>query len=150
MTLFKKVGKSTSSGIQLALINSLFANSNNVYITKKELLEVLDIVLPKETPVNLTDGATITWDTSKGYNGIVTINGNRQLSMTNLVSGRYYTLIVYQGVGGNHTLTLPVGTVVGNDGNGAISLSTVAGDKDIITFYYDGTELNANYTPKFT
>lgn len=102
------------------------------------------------TSTTLTDAATITWNTSASFNATVTITDNRDLSLTNLLAGNYYTLRVVQGAGGSNTLTLPVGTKVGNGGAGAVTLSTAIGAIDILTFYYDGTTLYCNYTTDFT
>lgn len=102
------------------------------------------------SPTTLTDAATVTWNTSASFNAEVTITANRTLSLTNLLAGNYYTLRVVQGAGGSNTLTLPVGTKVGNGGAGAVTLSTAIGAIDILTFYYDGTTLYCNYTTDFT
>lgn len=91
----------------------------------------------------LTDGATITWGFRgrKTSNAMVTIAGNRVLSITGLVSGATGTLKVVQGAGGNKTLALPAGSLVINGGEGVLALSTAAGAIDILTFVYDGDSL---------
>lgn len=86
----------------------------------------------------LTDGATITWDTG-GYptnHAIVTLGGNRTLSITNLVPGASGLLIIKQDATGNRLLTLPAGSkVIG----GSFLLSTVANSVNSATFVFDGT-----------
>jgi len=63
----------------------------------------------------LTDGATVTWDMDVSDNAEVTLGGNR-------------------------TLALPANSLVLNDGGGAITLSTTAGDVDVLSYIYDGTD----------
>lgn len=86
----------------------------------------------------LSDGATVTWDLDISTNAKVTIVGNRTLDVTNVASGDSGTIIVIQGSGGNHTLALPAGSKVVNGGSGAVTLSTGAGDIDILSFLFDG------------
>ena len=94
------------------------------------------------TPQLLTDGSTITWNPSLGLNASVTLGGNRTLSFsTTPVAGAYGTLVVTQDGIGSRTLTLPstANKVLGSISTTTIALSTAAGAKDIINFYYDGT-----------
>lgn len=103
----------------------------------------------------LTDGATVTWDFG-GYpfrNARVTLQGDRQLAITNLpatpADGRLW---VFQGTGGGHTLALPTGVdnYVIEGGAGAITLSATEGNRDILTFAWDGTDLYWTYGTGFT
>jgi hypothetical protein len=94
------------------------------------------------TPQALADGTTISWDPSLGLNASVTLGGNRTLSFTTTpTAGAYGTLVVTQDGAGSRTLTLPSTTnkVLGSTSTTTIALSTTAGAKDIINFYYDGT-----------
>jgi hypothetical protein len=93
----------------------------------------------KKAIQTLTDGATITWNTANGYNAVVTLAGNRTLSITNAQAGQYGTLRVVQDATGGRTLTLPSGSKVINGGAGAITLTTTGGASDILCFYYNGT-----------
>lgn len=93
----------------------------------------------------LTDGATVTWSFggAKFNNAVLTIGGNRTLSITGATSGATGTLKLVQGTGGNHVPTLPAGSiVVGGAGSGSLSglLSTTAGAVDVLTFTYDGSQ----------
>ena len=93
-------------------------------------------------PQALTDNTTISWDPSLGLNASVTLGGNRTLSFTTTpTAGAYGTLVVTQDGTGSRTLTLPSTTnkVLGSTSTTTIALSTTAGAKDIINFYYDGT-----------
>ena len=93
-------------------------------------------------PQALTDGTTISWDPSLGLNASVTLGGDRTLSFTTTpTAGAYGTLVVTQDGTGSRTLTLPSTTnkVLGSTSTTRIALSTTAGAKDIVNFYYDGT-----------
>ena len=87
----------------------------------------------------VTDAATVTFDVSAGYNGKVTLGGNRTLAFSNTAAGEYYTLKVIQDGTGSRTLTLPGTCKVIGGGAGAVTLTTTAGAIDILCFYFDGT-----------
>jgi hypothetical protein len=94
------------------------------------------------TPQTLTDGATISWNPTLGLNANVTLAGNRTLSFTSTpAAGSYGTLVVTQDATGGRTLTLPstANKVLGSSSTTTITLSTAANAKDILNFYYDGT-----------
>ncbi len=94
------------------------------------------------TPQALTDGATITWNPALGLNASVTLGGNRTLSFTTTPpAGAYGTLVVTQDGTGNRSITLPTtaNKVLGSTSTTTIALSTAANAKDILNFYYDGT-----------
>jgi hypothetical protein len=94
------------------------------------------------TPQALTDGATISWNPTLGLNASVTLAGNRTLSFTSTpAAGSYGTLVVTQDATGGRTLTLPstANKVLGSTSTTTIALSTTANAKDILNFYYDGT-----------
>ena len=94
------------------------------------------------TPQALTDGATINWNPALGLNASVTLTGNRTLIFSSTpVAGSYGTLVVTQDGTGGRTLTLPSTTnmVLGSSSSTTIALSTAANAKDILNFYYDGT-----------
>jgi uncharacterized protein (TIGR02145 family) len=94
------------------------------------------------TPQALTDGSTITWNPALGLNASVTLAGNRTLSFTTTPpAGAYGTLVVTQDATGSRTITLPstANKVLGSTSTTTIALSTAASAKDILNFYYDGT-----------
>ena len=94
------------------------------------------------TPQALTDGTTIDWNPANGLNASVTLGGNRTLSFTSTpTAGAYGTLVVTQDGTGSRTITLPSTTnkVLGSTSTTTIALSTAANAKDILNFYYDGT-----------
>lgn len=86
----------------------------------------------------LTDAATVAWDASQGQVAQVTLGGDRTLGTpTGIITGQAYQLVVVQGAGGNHTLTLPSTFVF--PGGASPSWSTTAGERDILSFVYDGS-----------
>lgn len=97
------------------------------------------------TRQTLTDGATITWNVSNGGNAIVTLGGTgRTLTITNPVVGATYLIQVFQdGTGGRTITTWPTGTLW--IGGTAPTLTSTANARDVITFYYDGTNFIGTY-----
>lgn len=120
----------TSTGSQVLADNG-WTNKNNVYSAYQ----------------TLTDGATITWDMTSGYNATVTLGGNRILSITNAANGMSGCVIVKQDGTGGRTLTLPSGSKL--LGATTLTLTSAANSIDILTFTYDGTNYfwsqGANY-----
>jgi hypothetical protein len=98
----------------------------------------------------LTDGATITWNCSLGLNASVTLAGNRTLAITNPIAGSTGVLVVTQDGTGSRTLTLPSGSLVVNAGAGAIALTATASAKDVLSFYYNGTNYFWTYGKGFS
>jgi hypothetical protein len=94
------------------------------------------------TPQALTDAATISWNPSNGLNASVTLGGNRTLSFSATPTvGSYGTLVITQDATGGRTITLPstANKVLGSTSTTSVTLSSAAGAKDILNFYYDGT-----------
>ena len=98
------------------------------------------------TPITLSySGSTINWNPTVGANAAITLTQNSTLSFsaTPLV-GSYGTVVLTQDGTGSRTITLPtiVGVtnkVLGSSSGTSIALSTSASAKDILNFYYDGT-----------
>ncbi|WP_344823158.1 hypothetical protein [Rurimicrobium arvi] len=90
---------------------------------------------------SLVDGATITWDLSRGANAVVTLGGaGRTLSVTNPKAGMYGSIIVKQDATGGRTITsLPAGSKVAGGSAGQPSLTVAANAVDMLTFFYDGS-----------
>lgn len=90
--------------------------------------------------INLTDTATIAWDTSKGQVATFTfVSTNRTMGApTNLSNGAFYALAVIQNGGSN---TLSWNSVFKWANGAAPTLSTAAGAKDYFVFRSDGTNL---------
>jgi len=94
------------------------------------------------TPQALTSGASISWNPANGLNASVTLTQNSTLSFsTTPAAGTYGTLVVTQDATGGRTLTLPSTTnvILGSSSTTTIGLSSAANAKDILNFYYDGT-----------
>lgn len=102
------------------------------------------------TVQTLTDGATVTWNVTNGGNATVTLAGTgRTLTITNPVAGYTYTIRVIQGSGGSKTITTwPTNTKWPN--GVAPTLSTAAGDYDVIVLFYDGTNYYGTYQNDFS
>lgn len=90
--------------------------------------------------INLTDAATISWDTSLGQVATFTfVSSNRTMGApTNLVNGGFYSLAVIQNAGSN---TLTWNSVFKWANGSAPTLSTAASARDYFTFRSDGTNL---------
>lgn len=85
--------------------------------------------------VTLTDGATVTLNAQLGDKFIVTLGGNRTLSITNPSDGQEIELWTVQDGTGNRTLTFP-GVVVFETGS-APTLTTTAGARDRFQMTYN-------------
>ena len=93
----------------------------------------------------LTDGATVTWDTSLGRVATITLGGNRTFAKpTNLKVGTYI-LRVYQDGTGSRTLTW--NAAFKWTAQTAPVLTTTANAMDVITFFSDGNLLYGSYLP---
>jgi hypothetical protein len=95
------------------------------------------------TPRTLTySGSTISWNPTQGLNAAITLTQNSTLSFTAAPPvGSYGTVVLTQDATGNRTLTLPstANIVLGSTSTTTVALSTTANAKDILNFYYDGT-----------
>ena len=114
----------------------------NTSVTNVKTSGALTAPIYASTPQALTDGSTIPWNPTLGLNASVTLAGNRTLSFTTTPpAGAYGTLVVTQDATGSRTITLPstANKVLGSTSTTTIALSTAANAKDILNFYYDGT-----------
>lgn len=94
----------------------------------------------------LTYGVTTTFNVATSYEAVVTLTGNTTLSITNLPSDgkvHYLTLAITQDATGGRTVTWPAS--VKWPGGTAPTLTTTGGKKDVITFRWNGTELQGAY-----
>jgi len=91
--------------------------------------------------VTLTDAATIDWDVTDKRDAFaqVTITDDRELAITGAVAGSRGTLLVTQGVGGSHGLTLPENSLCVGGGGTDPTLSTTAAKVDQLQYWFDGT-----------
>ena len=90
--------------------------------------------------INLTDAATVAWDTSLGQTATFTfVTASRTMGApTNLKDGAFYSLAVIQNAGIN---TLGWDPVFKWANGSAPTISTAAGAKDYFVFRSDGTDL---------
>lgn len=96
---------------------------------------------PSPAFTTLTDGATVTWATAgaKVNNAVVTLAGNRTLSITGAVNGQTGVIIVKQDGTGGRTLALPSGSKMINGGSTTFTPTIGASKVDILSYIYDGT-----------
>jgi hypothetical protein len=91
-------------------------------------------------------GSTINWNTLQGLNAAITLTANSTLAFTSTPpAGSYGTIVLTQDGTGSRTITLPSITginnkILGSSSTSTVTLSTTANAKDILNFYYDGTE----------
>ena len=98
------------------------------------------------TPKSLTySGSTINWDPSQGLNAAITLTQNSVLSFTTTPPvGSYGTVVLTQDATGTRTISLPTianvaNKVLGSTSTSTVALSTAGNSKDILNFYFDGT-----------
>lgn len=106
-------------------------------------------------PAALTDGATVTWDTSTGQAKTLTMvhtQASRTINLTNLTSGFHGILTLIQDATGGATIVLGTGCTwqVSGGGGGAIVVTSTANAKDKLVFDYDGTNCTASLFANFT
>lgn len=93
----------------------------------------------------LTDGPTISWNTSLGSVATVTLGGNRAIAApTNLKIGSYILHIIQDGTGGR---TLTWNSVFKWPAGVAPVLTTTGNRRDLFSFVCDGTNLYGSYLP---
>jgi len=101
----------------------------------------------KEKVNSLTSSSSITVDANTASVHTVTLAHNATFTISNMTAGQSVSVIVTQDGTGNRTATFssvkfPTGVVT--------SLSTGAGDIDIINIFYDGTNLLGSILRDFT
>ena len=94
-------------------------------------------------------GTTVSHDTKSTLNTRITLTGDTTITFTNLVNGMSGNIVVIQDATGGHSLTLSPTPDVIDGGNGTIPLTGTAGSKDIISWTYDGVDLNVTYGPNY-
>ena len=98
------------------------------------------------TPRTLTySGSTISWNPNQGLNAAITLTQNSTLSFTAAPPvGSYGTVVLTQDATGGRTITLPTisgatNKVLGSTSTTTVTLSSAGNSKDILNFYFDGT-----------
>ena len=111
-----------------------YFDADRYYIQKRISGTYTSIQTPKELTQS---GSTLTWDVSDGFNARVTLTANiTTFNFTGAVAGDGGVLTAIQNGIGGWTLAMPTGHL--KEG-GALVLSTPAEAKDILGWYYDGT-----------
>jgi hypothetical protein len=90
-------------------------------------------------------GTTPTYDCSTSVNAKITLTGNTTATLTNLIDGMSGNIRVQQDVTGGRTLTLSPTPKVINGGAGIVTLTGTTNSVDIISWWYDGVNLNVTY-----
>ncbi|MEY2760298.1 MAG: hypothetical protein RLZZ96_198 [Bacteroidota bacterium] len=136
------LSNSTAIGNNAKVSTSNTIQLGNTSVTSVNTSGAVTAPIYASTPQTLADGSPISWNPALGLNAGVTLVGNRTLNFSGtLPAGSYGTLVVTQDGTGGRTLNLPstANKVLGSSSTTTIALSTAAGAKDIINFYYDGT-----------
>jgi len=136
------LSNSTAIGNNAKVSTSNTIQLGNSSVTAVNTSGAVTAPIYASTPQTLADGSPISWNPALGLNAGVTLVGNRTLNFSGtLPSGSYGTLVVTQDGTGGRTLNLPstANKILGSTSTTTIALSTAAGAKDIINFYYDGT-----------
>lgn len=98
------------------------------------------------SPLTLVDGATVSWNYALGFTALLTINGNRVMSITGVTAGDYGTLLVTQNATGSNWLSF---TSSHKFPSATHSFTATPGKTDAYGFVYDGTyfiwSYNLNY-----
>ena len=147
---YLKFVKTASAVNEISITNSATGNSPDLSVTGSDtniglslttkgtgLIKFNDSAyFPEAT---LTDGATITWDSSVAQVAKVTLGGNRTISApTNGATGQFISLLVIQDGTGSRTLTWNSAYEFASDT--APTLTTTASLGDLFTFRYNGTK----------
>ena len=121
--------------------------STNLFVGGNTTLNGTTVDKSNALSQTLTDGATITWDTSLGRVATLTLGaaGRTMAAPTNLKVGTYI-LRVYQDATGSRTITSWNAVFKWTAAVDPV-LSTGANKLDIITFFSDGTNLYGSYLP---
>ena len=129
--------------------------------TNKKLRTLIDVLCSNKTGTTvetntlgvtvLTFGPITNWDFNiHRTQAQVTLFGNTTLNISNMKAGQYYLLEVIQDGAGGHTITLPPGCKVVNNGGGILGLSAAPFSVDVVSLYYNGTTFYIMVNKSFT
>ena len=121
--------------------NTTFSNTSST----NKFFGTIDVTNANYLSQTLTDGATISWNTTLGSVATVTLGGNRTFAApTPLKVGTYILHVIQDGTGSR---TITWNAVFKFTAAVAPVLTTTANRRDIITFISDGTNLYGSYMP---
>ena len=138
----------TALALKADLASPTFTGTVTTSAINTGALSSTSVIAPTyaSTPRTLTySGSTINWNPTLGLNAAITLTQNSNLSFTTAPPvGSYGTVVLTQDGTGSRTLTLPSITnvtnkILGSTSTSLVALSTAANSKDILNFYYDGT-----------
>jgi hypothetical protein len=127
-------------------INAASVTVGSVVIANSTTFKVagtVDIASSNVKNQSLTDGATVSWDTSSGQVATVTLGGNRTMAAPSNLKVGTYILHVVQDATGSRTLTW--NSVFKWPAGVAPVLTTTANARDVFSFISDGTNLYGSY-----
>jgi hypothetical protein len=133
-------GITPGTGVATALAANLSAAADIQDGTSGSKLVVPSAISGSGALQTLTDGATISWDVSSGYNSKVTLtaSGHTLANPTKVVAGLTYQVWIIQDATGSRTMSW--GTAYKFGTAGAPTLTTTANAKDLVTCTaYDAT-----------
>ena len=139
--LFNNTGK----GLIVDANGQTIHNANVSVTGTSKFTGVVDAASANTLNQTVTDGATITWDTSLGQIGTVTLAGNRTMAAPTNLKVTTYILHVLQDATGSRLITW--NSVFKWTAGAAPVLSTGAGKRDVFSFISDGTNLYGSYLP---
>lgn len=139
--LFSNTGK----GLIVDANGQTIHNANVSVTGTSKFTGVVDAASANTLNQTVTDGATITWDTSLGQIGTVTLAGNRTMAAPTNLKVTTYILHVLQDATGSRLITW--NSVFKWTAGVAPVLSTGAGKRDVFSFISDGTNLYGSYLP---
>jgi hypothetical protein len=136
----------TIAGSGLVTAAKSVAITNNLTVSGNTIFNgVVSTATANIKSQNLSDAATVTWDTSAGQIATVTLGGNRTIAApTNLKVGTYILHIYQDGTGGR---TATWNAIFKWTAGVAPPLSTAAGAHDVFSFVSDGTYLYGSFMP---
>ena len=128
-----ETGTDTSRAITPSNLTAKEATVSEYRANTADRILTTDVINDAMAEVALTDGATIDWDMSAGFDFSVTLGGNRTLANpTNVKVGQRGRIKVTQDATGNRSLTKSSNCKTA--GGAAISLSSAAGSVDYIDY----------------
>ena len=138
----------TAINLKAPIASPLFTGTVTTDIINTGALSATSVTAPTYASVPKAlayTGSTINWNPAQGLNAAITLTQNSDLNFTSPPPvGSYGTIVLTQDATGNRTITLPSipnvsNKVLGSTSTSTVALSTAANSKDILNFYYDGT-----------
>ena len=131
--------------------------NGNIYDMNNTLFSFIQLLgqirNPKEpTMKTLTyiDNTVINWNTKLSNNATIVLNGiNSSLNMTNFKLGDSGVFVIKEDTVGSRQLTFPINSLFPGGGS-SITLTSTPNAVDVLTYFYDGTNINWNVQYNYT